>query len=211
LLGTHALGSLDWVPYDGDHSLFYMRAQNYREARVLPVQKTHILFCRLPAGVVTQLPTDHVFIKIEDHGLRTLSGFLGHAVDYTLPQIFSFLSYTLRRPITHEYPASSRRYKGFVHSEVVPRSLANAFIDFKLSAVASGVDLPHTELLTASGVGLRMMVPLVQSAQHLPEAIKFIELLERKNFDHLDRRSGAEVIFTKEELIRMSIDSSFEK
>lgn len=161
---------------------------------VLPANKSHILFGQLPAGTCTHFSNHHVFIKLEDSGLGDFRSYLRHARDYLASRNF------ISRPIHGNYFQIERFDQSWLERfESLLRSndqLREAHI--------------KAHLKKARQWGLRYILKqafqMYESSSVVATrelAWDFIEYLTRKNFDHLDSRTGKEVIFLWSDLLMM--------
>ena len=161
---------------------------------VLPANKSHILFGQLPAGACTQLSTPHVFIKPEDSGLGDIKSYLKHARDYLASRN------VIARPL----------YGNYFRLERMDQSWLDQFESLLRSDDQLVESQIKAHLKKARQWGLRYLLnqafQMYESSPTLANrnlAWDFIEYLTRKNLDHLESRTGKEVIFIWSDLFMM--------
>jgi hypothetical protein len=189
---------MEWAPYVSG-------AQGVRkQAHVLPSRKSHILFGQIPADEQTGLKTNHVFIKMEDNGLTTPEGFFNHSLSYVDAVNRRIMAKVNAGKGTAKAPSTVNRRERVDQDIVLAyKKVLNIYIPL---VPKNGVS---QSMKDAPKIGLRTMVENVEKLgnkypQHFRKVnasvTKFYELLVEKNYDHLDTRTGDEVVFSSAEL-----------
>jgi len=187
ILGSYQAGSADWAPYSSLNPA-------YVQQNILPARKGTILFIPMRAGQNVGLTTNQVFIKMEDHGVKTWYGYAHHAWDF----------------ITGTCLGLGVDPNEAARKERVDKNIASLFQKMVKA-------LPNAQVTADTGnakdLGVRVMVAeanrLSTAAQGNPgfagAFAAFSAAVAAKNYDNIGMRTGDEVIFTQAEL-QVSID-----
>jgi hypothetical protein len=187
ILGSYQAGASDWTPYSTLNP-------SYVQQNILPAKKGTILFIPMQAGQNVGLTTNQIFIKMEDHGMKTWSGWAHHAWDFVTGTCLGL----------GVDPNEAAR------KERVDKNIASLYLKV-VKTLTNAQVTAHTT--NAKELGVRVMVAeanrLSTVAQDNPgftQALAaFTAAVDAKNYDNLGMRTGDEVIFTQAELQR-SID-----
>ena len=180
ILGRYQPGERTWTPHSDDHP-------NFVQQNILPAQKGTILFIPMAADSRIGLEVRHVFIKMEDHGLRTWHGYANHAWD--------FITGTLLK------------LKG--GQEVARKERIDPRFTQAYQAMLEKLEDQHRSTLDphAADLGLRVMRAQAVAVKGLPagqeahrRADAFIERVDASGLDHLNVRTGGEVVLPESEL-----------
>jgi hypothetical protein len=180
VLGDYQAGEGSWRPYAASNPAFVQQ-------NILPARKGTILFIPMAADPSIGLHTQHIFIKTEDHGMRTWSGYLHHGWDLVAGRVGKLLGLQ-----TEEVARKER----------IDDHLAAAWAEVQ-------VRVPRNEATrlsrNAHKIGVRVMVAEARRLQgkdpELDLAIhNFQGLVASRNYDFLDVRTGDEVIFSEIDL-----------
>lgn len=162
------------------------------EHALLPARKRTLLFIPMLPGAGTELGRRHLFLKLEDHGLEGLGAFIRHGFDYLHTTVMGFGA----------TPAERAR------KERVDPALARAYRRLLDHIPASGRAHLTPASYAAADLGVRAMVaewarlkPVIQQDPALFDLGRdFAGALANKRYDHLDVRTGDEVIFSRGDL-----------
>jgi len=198
--GCFLSDGLDWKPYCPSS---WITGMWFKELPILPTQKAHLLFGRMASGENTYLKTDHVFIKFEDHGLGTATGLFGHTLDYL--QMTKGLNLRM---------ISQPNWGRFVRVERVDSGIIYLFEQVLSEYYSSHPKEFEDAAMKAHEYGIRYMITeinrIIKLHPHeMPVSLRipitrFNEGLERRKLDHLDARTGNEVIFSADEIVSLS-------
>jgi len=162
------------------------------EHALLPARKRTLLFIPMLPGPGTGLERRHLFLKLEDHGLEGLGAFIRHGFDYLHTTVMGFGSTPPERARKERVdPALARAYRRLLDHISAPGRA-------HLTPASYG----------AAELGVRAMVaewqrlkPVIQEDPALFDLGRaFAGALAHKRYDHLDVRTGDEVIFSRAEL-----------
>lgn len=180
ILGAYEPNARVWTPHSEERP-------NFAQQNILPARKGTVLFIPMAADPRIGLAARHVFIKMEDHGLRTWHGYLNHAWDFvtgTLLKLNAGGEGARKERIDPEFTGAYRR-------------MVDALQDGHRARLH-----PH-----AAELGLRVMRAQAAAVLAMPagerahlEAGAFLALVEARGLDHLDVRTGSEVVFSENEL-----------
>ncbi|GEM_PF-6602732 len=180
VLGSYRAGDASWRPYSPSNPEFVQQ-------NILPARKGTILFIPMAADPAIGLETQHIFIKTEDNGMRTWSGYLHHAWDLVAGRIQKLLQ------IKQEETARKER---------IDDGLVRAYRQV-LARVPQG---RATKLAKdAPKLGVRVMVAEANRLKGLDPALDasirgFTDTVAARNYDHLAVRTGDEVVFSENDL-----------
>jgi hypothetical protein len=182
ILGSYQAGSPDWTPYSSSNPA-------YVQQNILPAKKGTILFIPMQAGQNVGLTTNQLFIKMEDHGLKTWYGYAHHAWDFVTGTCLG---------IGVDPNEAARK-------ERVDKNIAKRYQEL-VNTVPVALRTANTS--NAKDLGVRVMVaevsrlsPLAQDALGFQQALAvFNAAVDAKNYDNTAMRTGDEVIFTQAEL-----------
>ena len=178
------------APTPGKMSFFKSRTP----LPVLPANKTHILFGQLPAGECTQLSSHYVFIKPEDSGLGDLRSYLRHARDYLASRnVISGPFHGNYYQIERVDPNWLDRFEALIRSD--DQWTESQIKNHIKNAQQWGI---RYMLNQASQIQESSRSPITQEL-----AQEWIEALSRRNLDHLESRTGKEVIFSWSDLLML--------
>jgi hypothetical protein len=218
ILGGAPSGGREWTPYGGDPA-------HFRQQNILPAQKGTILFVPLPAdrprstnpaGEADRpgganavaataedrrlgLRTAHVFIKMEDNGLQTWSGYLNHALDFVSGEARKLVSWGGGGVERKERVAEDL-------TDLYDRMMASLHVPANVERVAHARELGLRTMKTQAEI-VQRTVPDGTTAQVL--ASRFLDRLG--GLDHQDVRSGYEVVFSEAELRAAAGDARIER
>jgi hypothetical protein len=176
MLGSYRPGDSGWEP-----SLY-----GY-EQKVLPARKGTVLFIPLFKDEAIGLDRQYVFIKMEDHGLQTWSGWAMHGWDFVAGTVLG-----MKGPS-----------KDFTRKERVDPALAASYEKILRHLPP---ELKGASALQAKGLGVRAMLAQAKAMEGkvqgpAMEAIEeFRGKVKAKGYDHEAVRTGDEIIFSHEEL-----------
>lgn len=179
ILGAYDAGARLWNPFTDQHPAF-------QQLNILPARKGTLLVIPMPADARIGLETRHVFIKMEDHGLRTWNGWFNHALDFLTRTLLGWEEVGVSRK-ERVHPRFTRAY----------------------AAMAAALPQGQRDRLNpdAPELGLRVMRAQAEAVAGMPagaearcRALDFLRLVDGENLDHLNVRTGHEVVLSESEL-----------
>ena len=182
ILGSYQAGSPDWAPYSTLNPA-------YVQQNILPARKGTILFIPMQAGANVGLANNQIFIKMEDHGMKTWHGWAHHAWDFVTGTCLG---------LGVDPNEAARKERVDKHIASLYQSMLKTLPNAQVTA--------HTT--HAKDLGVRVMVAeagrLRTVAQGNPgftgALAAFEAAVAAKNYDNLGMRTGDEVIFTQAQL-----------
>lgn len=181
ILGSYQAGAADWKPYSCLNPAFVQQ-------NILPARKGTILFVPMPAGRDMHLATNQIFIKMEDHGIRTWYGYANHAWDFITGTCLGLGGGSGEARKERVDPHLARRYKAMIGRVPAAWFTADTPIAHELGVRAMMHEADRLGRAFLADQGFRQA------------HAEFTAAVDAKGYDHLAMRTGDEVIFTQAEL-----------
>ena len=186
ILGSYQSGAASWSPYS-------VTNPDYSQQNILPARKGTILFIEMPGDSRIGLDTNQVFIKMEDHGLKTWYGYGNHAYDFvsgTLLKLGASPSYLTRKERID--PEIVKAYKNVIAHFPSELKTKNIHITVNKQAASMGVRVMFSEVN-------RLRLLDSKNLEFKQSMYLFFKAIARKNYDNINMRTGDEVIFAEKE------------
>ena len=199
-------GRVEFLPFVGEHSLFNsldLMKHNYLEHAALPTDKSHILF-----GRIMRKDRPFLFLKLENHGLRSAKGLIAHGYEYGWSFYERILSPWVNYAMGYE-PSSlkiekHRKERVERQTSILYRTLVKRVIEKRPPELSV---LERLNGATEVSQMIDEVVNIGQDGEYLADAAiqeavqEFFRDLNSRMLDNIDHRIGNEVIFTVEQLV----------